>query len=159
WSKITGPGNVTFDNASHTNAVASFDTDGIYTLQLAASDGQYTNSAQVTIAINPTLSVSITAPPGGSTYTVPTNILLQAAASCGSGSVTQVLLYANSALIGEAIGSPLSLNWKSVPVGTQALTAVAFSDDVNNYSLVSDPVTITVSWPTNVGQVNFTLTD
>jgi len=159
WSKITGPGSVSFGNAAQPNSSATFGSDGIYVLQLSASDGQYTNNSLVTIGVNPTISVSLTAPGDGSTYTVPTNILLQAAATCSSGSVTQVLLYANSTLIGEATGSPLSLNWKSVFAGNLALRAVAITDDPNNYSLASDPVNITANWPTNVGQVTLASTD
>ncbi len=159
WTKISGPGTVTFGNSHQTNNTAGFSANGIYVLQLAASDGQYTNSSQVTIALNSTLSVSLTAPADGSTYTVPTNILLEATASSTSGSVTQVLFYANLTLIGSASNAPFSLNWKSVPAGNLALTAVAVSSDANNHSLASTPVNITVNWPTNVGQVTYALTD
>ena len=156
WSQVSGPGTVTFGNAQQTNTTATFSSDGIYVLQLAAGDGQYTNTDLVTIAVNPSIAVSLTSPTNGASYTVPTNILLQATTS---GSVTQVLFFANGAFIGEATGSPLSLNWKSATAGTLELTAVAFSDDTNNYSVASDPVTITVNWPTNVGQVAFNATD
>ena len=159
WTKISGPGTVTFGNSHQTNSTAGFSTNGIYVLQLAASDGQYTNSSLVTIAYNTTLSVTLTDPADGSTYTVPTNILLEATASSTSGSVTQVLFYANSTLIGSASNAPFSLNWKSVPAGSMALTAVAVSDDANNHSLASSPANITVNWPTNVGQVTYALTD
>jgi RHS repeat-associated protein len=159
WTKISGPGTVTFGNSHQTNSTASFSADGIYVLQLSASDGQYTNSSLVTIAYNTTLSVSLTAPFDSSTYTVPTNILLQATASCTSGNITQVGFYSNGSLIGVSSNSPYSLNWKSVPAGNLALTAVALSDDANNTGLASTPVNITVNWPTNVGQVAYALTD
>lgn len=162
WSKVTGPGTVTFGNASLTNSTASFSADGIYVLQLRASDGQYTNSSQVTIAVNPTLSVSITAPTTGAEFTVPTNILVQATAACTSGSVTQLLFYSGSSVIGVAsnlVSGGFSYEWRSLPEGTHSLTAVAKTDDPNNFSLASDPVAITVNWPTNVGQVAFALTD
>jgi len=161
WSKASGPGSVTFNNASQTNTTATFGTDGIYVLQLAASDGQYTNSSLVTIAVNPTLLVSITAPTNGAGFTVPTNILLQATASSSSGSVTQLLFYADATLVGTATADALGFSheWRSVPAGTHALRAVAVSSDVNNFSLASDPVSITVAWPTNVGQVTLALAD
>lgn len=162
WSKVTGPGTVTFGNANLTNSTASFSADGIYVLQLRASDGQYTNASQVTIAVNPTLSVSITAPTTGAEYTVPTNILLQATAACTSGSVTQLLFYSGSSVIGVAsnlVSGGFSYEWRSLPEGTHSLTAVAKTDDPNNFSLASDAVAITVNWPTNVGQVAFALTD
>jgi RHS repeat-associated protein len=159
WAEISGPGTVTFGNSHQTNSTASFSANGIYVLQLAASDGQYTNSSLVTIAYNTTLSVSLTAPLDGSTYTVPTNILLQATASSTSGNITQVGFYANGSLIGAVSNSPYSLNWQSVPAGTLAITAVAFCDDTNNTGLASTPANITVNWPTNVGQVTYALTD
>ena len=159
WTKISGPGTVTFGNSHQTNSTASFGASGIYVLKLAACDGQYTNSSLVTIAYNTTLSVALTAPLDGSTYTVPTNILLEATASSASGNITQVGFYANGSLIGAVSNSPYSLNWKSVPAGTLAITAIAFCDDANNTGLASTPANITVNWPTNVGQVAYALTD
>ncbi len=159
WSKVSGPGTVTFGNTGVTNTTASFGADGVYVLKLSASDGQYTNASLVTIGYNTTLSVSLITPTDGSTYIVPTNIVLQATASSTSGNVTQVLFYANSTLIGAVSDSPYSLNWKSVTSGSLALTAVALTDDANNTGLASTPVNVTVDWPTNVGQVTFALND
>jgi RHS repeat-associated protein len=159
WTKISGAGTVTFGNSHQTNSTASFSANGIYVLQLSASDGQYTNSSLVTIAYNTTLAVSLITPADGSTYTVPTNILLEATASITAGSITQVGFYSNGSLIGVATNSPYSLNWKSVPAGNLALTAVASSSDANNTGLASTPANITVNWPTNVGQVTYAATD
>jgi RHS repeat-associated protein len=159
WVAVSGPGTVSFGNANQTNTSVTFGSDGIYVLKLSASDGQYTNSSQVTIGVNPTISVAVITPANGSTYTVPTNFLLQATASCTSGGVTQVLFYANDTLVGEATGSPLSFNWKSVFAGNLALRAIAITDDPNNYSLASDPINISVNWPTNVGQITIDSTD
>lgn len=159
WTTISAPGTVSFGNANLTNSTVTFGSDGIYVLKLSASDGQYTNSAQVTIAVNPTVTVSLDAPLGGSTYTVPTNFTLSATATCGSGSVTQVAFYANSTLIGVASNAPYIFDWRSVSAGTLVLTAVASTTDPANTGLASSPVTVTVNWPTNVGQVTFSSTD
>jgi len=162
WSCVSGPPGCWYIyNPSQTNTMVDLYCDGIYVFQLMASDGQYTNSAQVTIARNPTVSVSITNPVAGSTYTVPTNIMLQAQASCSSGTVTQVQFYGNGVLIGQASNTPVgyTLQWKSVPAGIQAITAVAFTSDANNQQLSSAPVPITVNWPTNVGLISFALND
>jgi RHS repeat-associated protein len=159
WTKVSGPGTVTFGNINVTNTTATFSANGIYVLKLAASDGQYTNSSLVTIAYNTTLSVSLLNPADGSTYIVPTNIILQATASISSGSISSIGFYANGSLIGTATNSPYSLNWESVPAGTLALTAVANTSDSANTGLASTPVNITVNWPTNVGQVTYALTD
>lgn len=159
WSKVSGPGTVTFGNLNVTNTTASFSAHGIYVLKLAASDGKYTNSSQVTIAYNTTLSVTLLNPAGGSTYTVPTNIILQASASISSGSISSIGFYANGSLIGTASNAPYSLNWESVPAGNLALTAVANTSDSANTGLASAPANVTVNWPTNVWQVTYTLTE
>lgn len=54
WTKVSGPGTVTFANASAVDTSASFSLAGVYVLQLAANDGALQNNAQVTITVNPT---------------------------------------------------------------------------------------------------------
>ena len=51
WSKFSGPGTVTFGDASAVNTTASFDSPGIYVLQLTADDGQLQSSNYVTITV------------------------------------------------------------------------------------------------------------
>jgi hypothetical protein len=57
WSKVVGPGNVSFANPFQPNTQATFSLPGNYVLRLSASDGQYTSSG--------TMRVSFSAPPGG----------------------------------------------------------------------------------------------
>ena len=159
WSKVSGPGTVTFGNLHQTNSSATFGANGIYVLQLTGTDGQYTTTNTVTIAVNTSLSVSLTAPGGGSTFTVPTNFTFEATAACTSGSLTNVGFYANGTLVGTATNAPFTFNWQSVTAGTLVLTAVAKTTDANNTGLASSPVTVTVNWPTNVGQVTMSSTD
>ena len=49
WSKVSGPGTVTFADASSVDTQASFSTAGTYVLRLTASDGELTASDDVTI--------------------------------------------------------------------------------------------------------------
>lgn len=58
WSKITGPGVVTFNNLNLTSTAASFSVPGAYRLQLAANDGQATtiSSLLVNVITRPNLS-------------------------------------------------------------------------------------------------------
>ena len=60
WSKVSGPGSVTFGNASAVDTPASFGAAGTYVLRLAASDSELGNSDLVTITVQPE-------PPGGGT--------------------------------------------------------------------------------------------
>ncbi len=51
WSKLSGPGTVTFGNAGTRNTTASFSIAGVYVLQLSASDSvlSRTDNIQVTV--------------------------------------------------------------------------------------------------------------
>lgn len=52
WSKVSGPGTVTFANAGSAGTTAAFSVDGSYVLKLVASDGE--------LSAEDTLSVTIT---------------------------------------------------------------------------------------------------
>jgi hypothetical protein len=54
WSKVSGPGTVSFGNASAVDTTASFSSAGVYVLRLTADDGQLTASDDVTITVNST---------------------------------------------------------------------------------------------------------
>ena len=49
WSKVSGPGTVTFDNANALVTTASFSAVGAYVLRLTADDGELQSSDDVTI--------------------------------------------------------------------------------------------------------------
>jgi len=53
WSKLTGPGTVTFANASSAQTTATFSTTGVYGLRLSGSDGALTRTDDVTVTVNP----------------------------------------------------------------------------------------------------------
>ncbi|NND01617.1 MAG: hypothetical protein HKN91_02420 [Acidimicrobiia bacterium] len=53
WSKISGPGTVTFGNPSAVDTSASFSTDGEYVLRLTADDGEFAISDTVTVTVVP----------------------------------------------------------------------------------------------------------
>lgn len=58
WSKVSGPGTVTFGNANQATTTASFSATGVYVLRLTASDSALTMADDVTITANPPLSVN-----------------------------------------------------------------------------------------------------
>jgi RHS repeat-associated protein len=51
WSKVSGPGTVTFSSPSTAITNASFSTAGIYVLELKASDGQLSSSDRVAVTV------------------------------------------------------------------------------------------------------------
>ena len=53
WSKVSGPGTVTFGNANAVDTTASFSAEGPYLLQLTTNDGEKASSADVAILVNP----------------------------------------------------------------------------------------------------------
>ena len=57
WSKISGLGSVSFDDASAIDTTASFSQVGIYVLQLMASDGIETTIDDVMITVEIPLTV------------------------------------------------------------------------------------------------------
>lgn len=99
WSKVFGPGNVTFSNPTQPNTQAVFSATGTYGLQLSASDGQFTSSA--------IMRVSYLATSGGSI-----------SVSAGSD---QVIVFPNAATLNGVVvdsnstpPSPLSSHWSQV---------------------------------------------
>ncbi|MBV9923928.1 MAG: PKD domain-containing protein, partial [Acidobacteria bacterium] len=52
WSKLSGPGSVTFANANAAATTVSFTTAGTYVLRLTASDTQLTSTSDVTVTVN-----------------------------------------------------------------------------------------------------------
>jgi hypothetical protein len=62
WSVYSGPGSVTFADASSIDTTATFSTSGEYWLQLEATDTQFTSTDYVHIAVQPaTVTLAATA--------------------------------------------------------------------------------------------------
>lgn len=78
WSQVSGPGTVTFGNASSTSTTATFSTNGVYVLQLYASDSHLSasNTLQITVDAPPVLNAG-----PETTNTFPGSITLQGTAS------------------------------------------------------------------------------
>lgn len=53
WSRVSGPGTVTFGNANVTVTTATFSAPGEYVLRLTANDSQLSASDDVTVTVNP----------------------------------------------------------------------------------------------------------
>lgn len=159
WQKVSGPGTVTFGNVNVTNTTATFSQEGIYVLRLSAFDGFWTTTSDATIAWNPAINVALTTPTSSSIFNVPTNIALSALATTSSGSITQVQFYAGATLIGTDTTAPFTYEWRNVPAGEHALYAIALSDDPAHSHLQSDPVFITVNFPTDIGRFTLTASD
>jgi hypothetical protein len=115
WSKLSGPGTVTFGNVNARNTTASFVTVGTYVLRLTATDGMLTSSNDVTITVNPCgLTVS-------GTVTVSAN------ASDNVGVTSMQFTLLQSAWGYGFVAAPYSTTWDTTqtPNGCYTITAVA----------------------------------
>src|SRR5204863_1227608 len=54
WSQFSGPGAVTFGDASSLSTTASFSASGTYVLRLTADDSALRSSDDLTVTVNPT---------------------------------------------------------------------------------------------------------
>jgi RHS repeat-associated protein len=76
WSKVSGPGSVTFSNPHQAATSATFSDEGIYELRLTASDSELTSSDEVLVTVEAAPAppeVSISSPSDGSRITTLTN--------------------------------------------------------------------------------------
>ncbi len=81
WSVLSGPGTVTFGNASAVDTAVSFSTAGTYVLRLTSEDGELTSSDEITVTVYP--AGTLNQPPSvtagaGQTITLPDIAALEA---------------------------------------------------------------------------------
>jgi hypothetical protein len=143
WSKVSGPGTVTFSDSNSLAPTATFSTNGLYVLRLTATDtaATTTNDTVVSFLCRPT--ISITNPPDGTLSNAPLDLRIEALASDSDGTVTQVLFYAGESLLGLSTNASFSITWTNPPPGDYPLTAVA--TDNSGLTNVSLPVSLIIN--------------
>ena len=52
WSRVSGPGTVTFGNAAQQLTTATFSADGTYVLRITANDSQFSATRDLTVLVN-----------------------------------------------------------------------------------------------------------
>jgi PKD repeat protein len=122
WSKISGPGTVTFGSGSTLNSIVAFSTAGTYTLRLTVSDGALLATDDVVIVVNPVPPVNqapVVNAGADQTITLPSSATL-------AGSVTDDGLPSGGTLTKSwsKISGPGTVTFGS---GASLSTAVAFS--------------------------------
>lgn len=63
WSKVSGPGPVTFSSLNTLQTTATFTAAGVYSLRLIASDGALSASDDLQVTVNPSAPVSLSFAP------------------------------------------------------------------------------------------------
>jgi len=126
WSKVSGPGTVTFGNASARITTATFSVAGSYVLRLTASDSALSASDDVAITVNASGGNN----PCANLCTNPTNFTINGSFQSGNLGTGAVCYQTTSVLHGGNCGnfvSPRTLkvngtteicnnqNWASVP--------------------------------------------
>ena len=59
WSKVSGPGTVSFGNTANASTTASFSIAGSYVLRLTANDGALSASDELTVIVSPVGTVNV----------------------------------------------------------------------------------------------------
>lgn len=112
WTKVSGPGAVTFTNSHRAATVAGFGAAGTYVLRLSASDSALTTEDDVTVTVNPTPplpTVAFNSLTDGEEITAPRDII--GTVSGGAWRLEYALLEDETAQ-----------NWRTVSSGTGAVT-------------------------------------
>ena len=81
WSKVSGPGTVSFSNATSTATTASFSLAGTYVLTFAASDSVLTGTSNVTVVVQPQNQAPVTNAGNNQTIVLPTSATLSGSAT------------------------------------------------------------------------------
>jgi hypothetical protein len=116
WSMVSGPGTVSFYNATALNAIATFSAAGSYTLRLTVSDGNLSSSDDVIVTVIAPQACGGTV---SGTMTIMANV---------SAGVVGVQIKLDGVNLGaELTSSPFSLPWNTTTTsnGCHSLTAIA----------------------------------
>jgi VCBS repeat-containing protein len=159
WSKVSGPGTVTFANAAALSTTATFSVTGTYVLQLTANDGALSSSDTVSVVVNanPTNKgldlggtnayMTFGAAPGlgVSTLTIETWFRRDGAGiatNTGTGGVVAVPLVTKG--MAEAEGGSVDMNYF---LGIRSADGVLVADFEDNATGANHPVAGTTAIP------------
>ena len=112
-------------------------------------------TGEVDVQAANSLSVSITSPTNGASFTAPAMVSITATAADSSGSITNVSFFDGAALIGQTNNTPYTVS-AAFAAGSHALTAVAA--DNSGLLATSGVVNIFVN-TTNTGTISVTITN
>lgn len=124
-----------------------------------AGPGFSYNRSTPAVANNPP-SLAITNPPPGAVFAAPANVAIQAAATNGSGTVTNVQFLVGSAVLTNETAAPFAATAANLAAGSYPLSAIA--TDNNGMSATSsvsvsvvNPVPINLTSPMRLSSSNF----
>jgi PKD repeat protein len=154
WSKVSGPGIVTFTTSTAPSTKAAFSAAGTYILQLTATDSLLTNSSDVTIVVIAANTAPVVNAGADQTITLPAKANLTGSATddgLPSGSTLSVSWSKVSGAGTVTFGSTSSLSTTATfsTSGTYGLRLTATDSELTS----SRDVTIVVKAPVNLAPV------
>ncbi len=127
---------------------------GNYIITARATDNGalITTSSPINISVNEPPTISIINPAGGTDYSAPATITIDATAADADGTIVKVEFYSGAILLGTVHSAPYSFTWTNVPSGSYSIIAKA----TDNGSLItaSLPVNVSVNEPPTVSIVS-----
>jgi hypothetical protein len=155
WSKVSGPGTVTFGNASLIDTTASFSMAGVYVLRLTANDGHLSATDDVTVTVNPANAAPLVNAGLDQTITLPASASLDGTVNDdGLPASPGVVTTAWSQMSGPGtvtFGDASAVN-TTASFSINGVYVLRLTADDGELS-ANDDVTITVNNPTNAAPV------
>ena len=111
--------------------IASFSTASTHSLTAVyGGDSNYSasTSSAISLKVDATPTVSITAPANNSSRLAPATITLTASAADADGTIAKVEFYNGATLIGTATAAPYTVLWSNVAAGNYTITAKAYDN-------------------------------
>ncbi len=148
WSKVSGPGTVTFGNVYALSTTATFGQAGTYVLQLLADDSALQSTDTVTITVNPMPTVQFTSATGSGSESVTTvNIPVSLSAASGQTVTVQYAVTGGTAT-GGGVDYTLAAGQLTFNPGVTSQNIVMTVVD-DSLPESNETVIITLSSPTN----------
>jgi Calcineurin-like phosphoesterase/CARDB/Calx-beta domain len=136
WSQVSGPGRITFANASSVDTLANFSQSGVYVLRLTADDGTLSSSDDIQLTVNPpsssdlivgSLSISTKNIARGSNLSVSDTVK-----NVGTGA-------AGASTIHFYLSSNKAFDSADVQLGSRAVSALAHSEKNSGTTSITIP--------------------
>ncbi len=122
-------------------AVAAYSSNGV--------ESDFSSEISYTAGNTPTNppSITLTSPGDGAVFTEPANIDFAAGVNSNGHTISKVLFYSGSILIGQSAQAPYSFTWNNVAAGNYALTARLLYDGAFEVSSPVANVSVSASRP------------
>jgi RHS repeat-associated protein len=147
WSKLSGPGTVTFEDASKAETIATFSAPGVYVLRLFASDSALSSSSETTVTVQPENQAPVVAAGADQIIVLPGTAQLNGTLSddgwpAGSSLTSQwTTVSGPAAVIIDSPSATVTIARFSAP-GPYVLRLTASDSELSNFDDVSFNVTL-----------------